>query len=99
MNYRFGARNQGFWLTFNNGYKLSTQFGPGNYCGNYPDTDFRIDSPCESDDVEIAVVDKNRSWVTKEVWLKVFGEELSDDVKGFVTFEQWLKLVKYLETL
>ena len=37
---------KGFHITFPNGYTVSVQFGPGNYCGNY---DMRI-----LDDAEIA---------------------------------------------
>lgn len=28
-------RSRGFWLTFENGWTLSIQFGQGNYCANY----------------------------------------------------------------
>ena len=27
--------NRGFHMTFENGYTVSVQFGPGNYCDNY----------------------------------------------------------------
>ena len=27
--------NRGFQMTFENGYTVSVQFGPGNYCDNY----------------------------------------------------------------
>jgi len=27
--------NKGFHITFENGYTVSVQFGPGNYCDNY----------------------------------------------------------------
>lgn len=27
--------NSGFWIKFENGYSVSVQFGPGNYCSNH----------------------------------------------------------------
>lgn len=35
--------NKGFHITFENGYTVSVQFGPGNYCDNY-DMSFENDS-------------------------------------------------------
>jgi hypothetical protein len=33
----FASRsNKGFHIKFPNGWTISTQFGPGNYCGDYP---------------------------------------------------------------
>jgi hypothetical protein len=29
------TRKKGFHITFENGYTVSVQFGPGNYCDNY----------------------------------------------------------------
>ena len=29
------TRKHGFHITFENGYTVSVQFGPGNYCDNY----------------------------------------------------------------
>lgn len=29
------SRGKGFHITFENGYTISVQFGPGNYCDNY----------------------------------------------------------------
>ena len=31
----FITNNHGFHITFANGYTVSVQFGPGNYCDNY----------------------------------------------------------------
>jgi len=35
-------------------------------------------------------------WMTKEIWKEVIGEDLDDDVVGWVTPEQFAKLVSYL---
>ena len=37
------TRKHGFHITFENGYTVSVQFGPGNYCDNY-DMEIGIDS-------------------------------------------------------
>lgn len=75
---------KGFQMTFANGWTVSVQFGPGNYCENRSmlfDTEF---SPSESDrlagakgsiDAEIAAWDKDGTWYN-------FG---TDTVKGWVT--------------
>lgn len=65
---------KGFHMTFKNGYTISVQFGPGNYCDNQNlDWDSRIEP---SNTAEIAI------------WLE--GEDLiefphGDTVKGWCT--------------
>jgi hypothetical protein len=52
------TRQHGFHITFDNGYTVSVQFGPGNYCDNY---NMRIGSEDQiagekgSSDAEVAV--------------------------------------------
>jgi len=38
--------NHGFHITFENGYTVSVQFGPGNYCDNYDRAIGREDEAC-----------------------------------------------------
>ena len=40
---------KGFHITFENGYTVSVQFGPGNYCNNYDRQIGRDDEACGRD--------------------------------------------------
>jgi len=84
----FSIFKKGFSLTFENGLCISTRFGGGNYCDNY-ESDFNSKDipPCK--DCEIAILDTLRgdAFVTKEF----FGKD--NDVKGYVTFNEWLEIV------
>jgi hypothetical protein len=71
------TQGKGFALTFSNGWTVSVQFGPGNYCENRA-TDF--DAPRKAGvwqcaTAEIAAWDRNRIWHS-------FGD---DEVKGYCT--------------
>ena len=95
--------NKGFHIVFPNGICLSTQFGWGNYCGNYPDVK-RVNEmeqlSTESDDVEIAIwdineprqKDKRRDWLTSNMIKDLFPTDPEDDVMGYVTIDMWLKI-------
>ena len=55
---------RGFQIKFENGYVLSVQFGPGNYCDHY---DSVWDEPdnveiWSSDNAEIAILDPHREF-------------------------------------
>ena len=75
---------KGFHITFPNGLMLSTQFGYGNYCENEDNISLLTNRPeiVASDDVEIAVFDKDGLWVT-------------DDVMGHITINDWLKIYQW----
>ena len=105
---RFGSYENGFTLKFDNGLVLSTRFGVGNYCENSgPPLPMPSIEPLFSEDCEVAVWDtsamtvhvedsKNRDWVTG--WQKaVFNQETFDDVRGWVSFPDWLKIVEWCE--
>jgi len=90
---------KGFHLIFKNGVTLSTQIGWGNYCDNY---NFSGDmesimkkNSWESKDCEIGIWDKNKNWITKQMNKELFNEKNSDDVKGYVNFKNWLKIVDW----
>ena len=69
------TQNQGFQITFENGWTISVQFGTSNYCSRrYSDTEYGK-SIIESPNAEIAIWDKNGEWYN-------FG---SDEVKGYCT--------------
>ena len=105
---RFGSYENGFTLTFDNGLVLSTRFGFMNYCENKgTDPPPKSVGPLLSEDCEVAVWDSsatsfdvedspNRDWVTG--WRRdVFNEEPYDDVRGHVSFSDWLKVVEWCE--
>jgi hypothetical protein len=56
-------QNKGFGLTFENGWTISVQFGPGNYGSNH-DADFRAfeKEGAKSDTAEIAAWDPDGTW-------------------------------------
>lgn len=86
----FQIDNQkGFKITYKNGYTVSVQFGGGNYCTNR-------DLPIEkwgqavpaSDTAETALMTKDG-----------FVEYQGDDVQGYMSPSEVLKLMVYAESL
>lgn len=75
----------GFHMTFANGYTVSVQWGPANYCENrdynfdYGDSGHRQAGEKGSSTAEVACWDANGKWVK-------LGE--NDDVLGWQTSEQ-----------
>ena len=68
--------NKGFWITFENGWTVSVQFGRWNYCAGREKSYEEIkEDGAESPDCEIAAWDMNNEWYD-------FGD---DKVKGHVT--------------
>lgn len=75
---------KGFHITFKNGYTLSTQFGPGNYCDNYDmvigkeDIEAGKRGSCE---VEVAIISPSGKLI-----------DLPDErgtVDGYIDSEKW----------
>ena len=57
----------------------------------------RVDGNFESANIEVEIVDSDSGdCMTREIWKEVFGEEIDDDVVGWVTPEQFAQLVSYL---
>lgn len=55
----------------------------------------------ESSNCEIAIFNKEGTWVTQEI-MKKFSkefEDLRDDVVGYLSFEKWFELMKFIESL
>lgn len=83
-----------FQITFGD-VTLSAGLGPIHYC------DARYEKPVdgvlESGSVEVALFAADGGdWMTKEIWKEVIGEDLNDDVVGWVTPEQFAQLIAYL---
>ena len=74
---------------------LSAGLGPVHSC------DARYEKPVDgvfkSANVEVALFDANSDdRMTKQIWKEVIGDDLGDDTVGWVTPEQFAKLVSYL---
>jgi hypothetical protein len=87
---------KGFQMVFPNGIEISVQFGGINYCENYGKKDY-IDKygVCESKDAEVAIFDKERNWITSQVFEEVFNEIIGDDVKGRVSADEVAILIEF----
>ena len=87
---------KGFQMEFENGYRISVQFGPYNYCEkrdkSRPETDSEV---WESGDAEVAVIGPNGDWATREAWQAIFGTGLTDDVSGWVSPDGVAKMVAW----
>ena len=87
------TRNKGFHITFENGYTVSVQFGPGNYCQNY---DAEIGSAEEesaaegSDTAECAVWGPDSGMIAHPAFD-------GDTVGGYMTPADVLKLLNWAE--
>lgn len=88
--------NKGFQLTFENGYTISVQWGPMNYCEKRDYSPHAYDMPMkalvwQSKDAEVA------AWRDKSApWLKL-GQ--GDDVIGHLTTNQVLTLMVKIAAL
>lgn len=76
------TQHKGFQITFANGWTVSVQWGPGNYCANQ-NFEALYDEPSEvkyyaSSTAEVAAWDKNKVWYD-------FG---SDTVKGYLVADE-----------
>ena len=83
------SNNKGFHITYKNGYTVSVQFGGGNYCTNrdLPIEDYGKSVP-PSDTAETALM-------TKDGFVPYQG----DDVQGYMSPSEVLKLMVYAESL
>ena len=90
---------KGFHLTFANGIMLSVQFGRGNYCKNRNISweEEKSDKYLSCKDAEIAIWDGEGSYLTQEANKDIYGEELHDDVKGWLSVTDIVKFVNWCE--
>lgn len=98
---------EGFHFTFDNGYTVSTQIGYKNYCQNY--NNFEVSEmlrngarriEIKSKDCEIAICDKQGDWVTEDIFDK-FDKNINckRQFAGYIDFNKWFELMKFVETL
>lgn len=91
---------KGFQMTFPNGYTVSVQFGPGNYCDR---NNSRFDEPAQAiengsvfgawdaDTAEVAIMDSNGSFVRLDGWM--------DDVIGWQSPTDVLQIIQKAKKL
>jgi len=89
---------KGFQLTFKNGYILSVQFGPGNYCSNQ-NRSLRCDPALPVEDVqsntaEIAIFGPRRGYHTRKAFRECFNSGAPDSA-GWVSIDQIPALVTW----
>ena len=98
MSRFLATRNKGFRMTFKNGFAISVQWGPGNYCEK-KDEDF--DKPMderfwESCSAEIAVIDTNNNiQENSSVGMISLGR---DTVEGCVSSDQVAKVITIVQS-
>ena len=90
MSRFLATRNKGFRMTFENGFAISVQWGPGNYCEK-KDEDF--DKPMDE-----------RFWESKSAEIAVFNKEgefigIADDaVVGWLTTDKVAKCITVVQS-
>jgi len=82
--------NKGFQITFDNGYTVSVQFGPGNYGSNRNLKMLEnMNKPMTATTAETALIGPDGGFVTYK----------DDDVQGHQTVNDVLALLNYAATL
>jgi hypothetical protein len=81
--------NKGFQITFDNGYRVSVQFGPGNYGSNYNASFDEYGKPQKATIVETALLDPNGNFVPYK----------DDDVQGYQNVNDVLELLNFASKL
>ena len=84
---------KGINITYPNGWQISVQWGPGNYCDHqHPASLEDYDAPSKTDrwesaTAEIAIFNADGGWHTPEGW--------GDTVKGYLSTAQVLHWMNY----
>jgi hypothetical protein len=82
--------NKGFSITFDNGYTVSVQFGPGNYSSNYNLSMLdNMGKPMTATLAETALIAPNGDFVSYK----------DDDVQGYQSVADVLALLNYASKL
>lgn len=78
-----------------NSYRISIGIAKSHYCK--PRT-FQGLNP-ERERVEVCVLDQDGEYATKEIFKNVLEEEIHDDVAAFVTTNDLIRILTYIEEL
>ena len=93
------THNKGFQMTFENGFRISVQWGIGNYCQRKEDGDFgdpRKTEFWESLSAEIAVFNtNNKMQENSSVGMLSLGR---DTVEGWVSADQVAKVIAIVQS-
>ena len=82
--------NKGFSITFDNGYTVSVQFGPGNYSSNYNLSMLdNMGKPMTATLAETALIAPNGDFVSYK----------DNDVQGYQSTVDVLELLQYASQL
>lgn len=82
--------NKGFQITFDNGYTVSVQFGPGNYGSNRAETySTSMNVPMSATLAETALISPSGDFVPYQ----------GEDVQGYVNADSVLELLNYASKL
>lgn len=89
------CQNKGFQITFENGWTVSVQFGPGNYCEGYPHNILKYDEPQKNEfwnspNAEIAAWDRDKQW---------YNFPNQDQVQGYQTPKQVAEFIALISAL
>ena len=90
-------QGKGFSITFDNGYTVSVQFGPGNYCSNHTMVfhtmeDMAAAGKKGSNTAETAIIDRHGNFVRR------FDNDY-EEVQAFQTPAQVLGMLMWAENL
>ena len=89
----YSTMRKGIQMTFENGLRVSVQWGAGNYCENHfpSDMDFSFSKDAKSSDAEVAVIYKSEFLDPRHF----IDEEISGDgdVAGYLSAEQVAKII------
>jgi hypothetical protein len=82
--------SKGFHMTFTNGWKVSVQWGPGNYGDNHSSMDWKgpKNTDCQSKTAEVAVFNPEGRWML------IDGQQ----VTGWQTPDQVAKIISDVAT-
>jgi hypothetical protein len=89
------TKNSGFQITFKNGYTISVQFGPANYCDNYDCEIGKDEVACGrkgSKNAECAVFTADGTFIKNPI----SGD---DNVSSYSTPEEVLSLMNWVAGL
>ncbi len=86
---------KGFQIQFANGYMVSVQFGPGNYCTDRDMFEYEPTRTHKSRDAEIAVIDTNGEWATRRMCADLGWDNPGDDVMGYVSADSVAKVIAW----
>jgi hypothetical protein len=90
------TQGKGFFIKFENGFGLSVQWGPGNYCDHHVNWELPFDAPKQAD-----------RWESGTAEIAVIGPDGSfhripdqhDDVIGYQSADDVAKWIEYTKNL